>query len=102
MPVRSGLPSGVLGAGAARFGLPSGVRGVFGSGTFTHWLKRITAAAAVRFIKEEVRPPLKTERCRAIAGGRQSANAMARSLNKMERSAIAQPQESPPRQSKTN
>src|SRR5436190_17100393 len=30
IPVRSGLPSGILGAGAVRIGLPSGVRGTFG------------------------------------------------------------------------
>ena len=31
-PERSGLPSGVRGAGAARFGLPSAVRGIPGVG----------------------------------------------------------------------
>ena len=36
MPVKSGRPSGVFGAGAVKFGLPSGVRGVFGNGTSTH------------------------------------------------------------------
>src|SRR4029453_15194118 len=35
-PVRSGLPSAVLGAGAETFGLPSAVRGVPGSGTWIH------------------------------------------------------------------
>src|SRR5438094_974183 len=50
IPVRSGLPSGVFGTGAVRLGFPSGVRGVFGSGTFTHWRKRIAIAVAVKFI----------------------------------------------------
>src|SRR2546428_13560466 len=36
IPVRSGLPSRVLGAGAVRLGLPAAVRGMFGKGTFTH------------------------------------------------------------------
>src|SRR5688572_12805784 len=35
-PERSGLPSGDLGAGAARFGLPSGKRGMPGVGVFNH------------------------------------------------------------------
>ena len=35
-PERSGLPSAVRGAGAARFGLPSGVRGMPGVGWFNH------------------------------------------------------------------
>src|SRR5262245_25476580 len=35
-PVRSGLPSAVRGAGAARFGLRSGVRGMPGAGYFIH------------------------------------------------------------------
>src|SRR5207249_5797014 len=35
-PERSGLPSGVRGAGAVRFGLPSGVRGIPGVGCFSH------------------------------------------------------------------
>ena len=34
IPVRSGLPSAVFGAGAVRLGLPLGVRGVLGNGTF--------------------------------------------------------------------
>src|SRR5882762_8795255 len=50
IPVRSGLPSGVFGTGAVRLGFPSGVRGVFGSGTFTHWRTRIAIAVAVKFI----------------------------------------------------
>jgi hypothetical protein len=37
MPERSGLPSGVFGAGAARFGFPSAVRGVPAAGYFNHW-----------------------------------------------------------------
>src|SRR5579864_9565468 len=37
IPERSGLPSGVLGAGADRLGLPSAVRGVPGAGKFNHW-----------------------------------------------------------------
>src|SRR5205085_10112462 len=36
-PERSGLPSSVRGAGAARLGLPSGVRGIPGVGWFNHW-----------------------------------------------------------------
>src|SRR5438093_752716 len=35
-PERSGLPSGVRGAGAVRFGLPSGVRGMPAVGYFSH------------------------------------------------------------------
>src|SRR6266853_677559 len=35
-PVRSGLPSGVRGAGAVRFGLPSAVRGIPGVRWCTH------------------------------------------------------------------
>src|SRR5262252_3355231 len=35
-PERSGLPSGIFGAGADRFGLPSGVRGIPESGYFSH------------------------------------------------------------------
>src|SRR5580765_2765161 len=35
-PDRSGLPSGVRGAGAARFGLPSAVRGIPGVGWVSH------------------------------------------------------------------
>src|SRR5207253_7532685 len=51
-PERSGLPSGVLGAGAVRLGLPSGVRSVLGKGTFTHCVKRIAIAAAIAFIDD--------------------------------------------------
>ena len=51
MPVKSGRPSGVFGAGAVKFGLRSGVRGVFGNGTSTHWVRRIAIAAAIEFIK---------------------------------------------------
>src|SRR5438093_7982090 len=36
MPDRSGLPSGVVGAGAVRSALPSAVRGALGSRRFTH------------------------------------------------------------------
>src|SRR5207247_7110648 len=57
IPVRSGLPSAVLGAGAVRFGFPLGRRGVFGSGTFTHcadaapdMTRRIAIAAAFNFM----------------------------------------------------
>src|SRR5436309_13764519 len=35
-PERSGLPSGVRGAGADRFALPSGVRGMPGDGCLSH------------------------------------------------------------------
>src|SRR5213594_3786176 len=35
-PDKSGLPSGVRGAGAARFGLPSSLRGMPGVGCFNH------------------------------------------------------------------
>src|SRR5262245_50609523 len=35
-PDRSGLPSGVRGAGAERFGLPSGMRGIPAVGWFSH------------------------------------------------------------------
>ena len=42
-PVRSGLPSGVRGAGANRFGLPSAVRGTFGGGTLIQFCARTGA-----------------------------------------------------------
>src|SRR5438093_13202872 len=37
MPLRSGLPSAVRGAGADRFGLPSAARGTPGVGYSSHW-----------------------------------------------------------------
>src|SRR5215475_2124738 len=40
IPVRSGLPSDVLGTGAERLGLPSAVRGILGSGTLAHCRKK--------------------------------------------------------------
>src|SRR5437016_7477450 len=42
IPERSGLPSGVLGAGAERFGFPSGVRGIPGVGWRSHCAKSET------------------------------------------------------------
>jgi hypothetical protein len=39
MPDKSGLPSGVRGAGADRFGLPSGSRGIPGVGKLSHCAK---------------------------------------------------------------
>src|SRR5439155_1013431 len=36
IPERSGLPSGVRGAGAVRFGFPSGIRGTPAVGYFSH------------------------------------------------------------------
>src|SRR5687767_3699121 len=47
-PDRSGLPSVVRGAGAARFGFPSGRRGMPGVGSFSHWASSIALAASVR------------------------------------------------------
>ena len=52
-PDKSGLPSGVLGAGAARFGLPSAVRGIPGVGQSSHCAPNETgssnnAASAIR------------------------------------------------------
>src|SRR5579883_1992857 len=52
MPLRSGLPSAVLGVGALRFGFPSAVRGTPGVGYEGHWaisaegIKAITMASA--------------------------------------------------------
>src|SRR5207244_10739740 len=42
IPERSGLPSGVLGAGAERFGFPSRVRGIPGVGWRSHCAKSET------------------------------------------------------------
>src|SRR6186997_2725501 len=38
-PMKSGLPSGCLGAGAFKSGSPLASRGTFGVGYFTHWPK---------------------------------------------------------------
>src|SRR5687767_13080415 len=46
-PERSGLPSGVRGAGADRFGLPSGLRGSPAVGWFNHCAARGALNAAV-------------------------------------------------------
>src|SRR6185503_13028397 len=43
-PERSGLPSGVRGAGAVRFGLPSGVRGIPAVG----WVSHCAASGALK------------------------------------------------------
>ena len=51
IPVRSGLPSVVRGAGAERFGLPSFVRGIPAVGYFTHWACAATAAVIIIAIK---------------------------------------------------
>src|SRR5262245_33011330 len=53
MPDKSGLPSGVLGAAAARFGLPSAVRGIPGVRQSSHCAPNETgssnnAASAIR------------------------------------------------------
>src|ERR1039457_6480557 len=40
IPERSGLPSSVLGAGAARLGFPSGNRGIPEVGEFSHCAER--------------------------------------------------------------
>ena len=50
IPVRSGLPSGVLVMGAVRFGLPFGKRGVLGNGMFTHWRRTIAIAVITKFM----------------------------------------------------
>jgi hypothetical protein len=36
MPDKSGVPSGILGAGPERFGVPSALRGIPGVGWFSH------------------------------------------------------------------
>src|SRR2546425_6706439 len=46
IPDRSGLPSGVFGAGAERFALPSGIRGIPGVGYCTHCAEAGTNVAA--------------------------------------------------------
>src|SRR5881397_2719973 len=59
-PERSGLPSGVRGAGAARFGLPSGVRGIPGVVWFNHSAASGALSATVSTAMREafmVRPP---------------------------------------------
>src|SRR5438128_777983 len=45
MPLRSGLPSAVRGAGADRFGLPSAVRGTPGVGYSSHWAEPAPGSA---------------------------------------------------------
>src|SRR5690348_14097277 len=50
MPVRSGLPSGVFGAGAVRFGLPSAVRGTPGVGYAGHWANSAAGAHAAKVV----------------------------------------------------
>src|SRR5262245_57134173 len=78
-PERSGLPSGVRGAGAARFTLPSGVRGKLAVGWFNHCAEAgalsatMMRAIAGAFITGEcqratmVACPLKTESIAACA-----------------------------------
>src|SRR5881396_788412 len=46
IPDKSGLPSAVRGAGAARLGLPSALRGVPGVGYFSHCAVSGVASAA--------------------------------------------------------
>src|SRR5688500_6402645 len=46
-PERSGLPSGVRGAGAVKFGLPSAVRGMPGVGCVSHWAASGVLSATV-------------------------------------------------------
>src|SRR6476661_3930538 len=50
-PERSGLPSGVFGAGAVRFTLPSAVRGTDASGRFAHWAAEDEGSDAARTTK---------------------------------------------------
>src|SRR5213078_367143 len=45
IPDKSGLPSAVRGAGAARFGLPFGVRGMPGVGYFSHCAASVVVSA---------------------------------------------------------
>src|SRR5712691_6521213 len=45
MPLRSGLPSAVRGAGADRLGLPSAVRGTPGVGYSSHWAEPAPGSA---------------------------------------------------------
>src|SRR5438132_14411445 len=54
IPDRSGLPSAVRGAGAARFGLPSAVRGMPGVGCFNHCAPSGVVKADTRIAKAMV------------------------------------------------
>jgi len=48
MPVKSGLPSAVLGAGASYRMAPFASRGTFGSGTFPHCAATVTEPASIK------------------------------------------------------
>src|SRR5437868_14793883 len=54
IPVRSGLPSAIFGAGAVRFGLPSGVRGTFGVLLASHCAETATVNSAANAIVTRV------------------------------------------------
>src|SRR6267154_2286383 len=47
IPDRSGVPSAVLGAGAARLGLPSGVLGTRAVGYGGHWADNVSGEAQI-------------------------------------------------------